>query len=73
MPATLATYVLGDDFFGCNRPAAKSPSFVRSKVPLVWKSRRPTGTTRAPTRFKYSATVGRPSGSLIVLTTLRGL
>ncbi|HVW28977.1 MAG TPA: hypothetical protein VHC69_26615 [Polyangiaceae bacterium] len=37
------------------------------------KSSLPTGTTRAPARFKYSATVGRPAGSDMVLTTFRGL
>jgi hypothetical protein len=31
------------------------------------------GTTRAFTRRMYSATVGRPSGSFMVLTTFRGL
>ena len=48
-------------------------SLVISSRPVDARSRRPTGTTRASTSEIRSYTVARPSGSLRVVTTLRGL
>ena len=55
------------------RASAKSPSFVASSTPLVAKSRRPTGRRGRARPRAGLLTVGRPSGSLIVETTPRGL
>ena len=72
VPSTSASYTFGTPYRGCASRWASSPSFVRSSAPVVSTSSRPTGTTRG-SEGTSSTTVGRPCGSLAVVTTPAGL
>ncbi len=71
-PSTSATYVFSTPYRGWASRWASCPSFVSRSAPVVSASSRPTGTTRGSCGTS-STTVGRPCGSLAVVTTPAGL
>ena len=74
VPRSRTRYSRSISLEGCMRRCASSPSLVNSRRPEVLTSSRPTTIQRPlPGGGSRSKTVGRPSGSLRVVTSPRGL